>query len=352
MRVSKVVILALIGVVVGLCWRGLAATDIPPKPSELVLSTFGFGVEHVEKHVVRPFEEQYGIRIVLDLGTNAARLTRLMAHRDRPIVDVAVFAANFAVLAMNDGLLQPINPENVRNLAEIAEWARDPLGGYFGIAYTMSVMKIAYNTEQVYPPVTSWRDFWRPDVAGRITLPHINTTFGPLVLIAIAEAWGGSVDDLEIGWQKLGELVRTGALLAPYTRSAEVISWFERDEIVMAPIPSFAWPMLEGLRLPLRWVPPKEGVLTAFNTLSVVRGTKHAYWAEKFINFWLSRSAQEGMALAVVDAPVNKFVGLPPDIRARLGLDVDPATLVFYDQIFITERLEDWVARWDEVVAR
>lgn len=344
--------------IAGLLGTGLSFASVaqePPKPDHLVVSTWGFNAELLEENLARPFEAKTGIRIVFDFGDNSARLARLIANKDAPLVDVVAFAPFFAVRAKEAGVLQPINTANISNLADIVAWAQDPLGDYYGIGYTIQVLKLAYRTDKVDPPVTSWRDFFRPELAGHITIPELNTTFGPATLFSIAKAWGGSLDNLEIGWQKLKELIDSGALLTTYRRSSEVISLFEQGEVWLSPMPSFAWPSLAALGLPIAWVRPCsdywEGLVASLNTLSVVNGTPNAYWAEKFIDFWLSVETQTEMAIDKVDAPANTKVKLPEDLKKLFGLDEDISRAIFYDPAFIVAHLEEWLDRWNEMIA-
>ena len=332
------------------------ADEEPPKPDRLVVSTWGFNAELLQENLAEAFRDKYGIRIVFDFGNNADRLSRLVAHKKNPRVDVVTFAPNYAAMAKNEGVLQPLDPENISSLPHIVEWAQNPLGDYYGVGYTIQVFKLAYRTDKIDPPITSWRDFWRPELKGSITLPEMNTTYGPAVLLMAAKAWGGSVDDLEVGWEKLKELVETGALLTTYRRSSEAITMFEQGEVWLAPMPSFAWPMLKDTGLPLAWVTPAsaywEGLVASLNTLSVIEGTENKYWAEKFIDFWLSQEVQADMAMDLVDAPANTKVELPPDIEKRFGLDEDIENATFFDPEFIVSNLESWLDRWNKIVAK
>ncbi len=340
--------------VFGLClaaW-GAFAEEVPPKPAKLVVSTWGFNLDLIRKNIAEPFQERYGIEIVYDLGNNAARLARLVANKDNPVVDVVHFTRAYAYRAIQEGLLQPYNPDNIPALAEIYEWARDPLGGNYAVGYAVQHLALAYRPDRISPPVTSWKDFWRDDVAGYITLPDMNTTYGPAVLIMCARAWGGSEENLEPGWEKLAELMPR--LTTIYRRSSEAITLFQQEEVWLAPIPSFAWGRLEAAAaaagFPVEQVIPVEGLVGELSVVAVVKGTPNAYWAEKYIDFILSREVQTAQALDLVDSPVNMNVELPPEIGAKLtyGKEIIDA-LIFFDQAFIAQHLDEWIARWNEI---
>jgi putative spermidine/putrescine transport system substrate-binding protein len=352
-RLSRVILMAV--VVVGLLGGAAAwAATIPPKPAKLVVSTWGFNQDLLQKNIAQAFENEYGIKIVFDFGDNAPRLARLLANKDHPVDDVVTFAPTYAVMAKNEGLLQPIDVSYLPNIANIVPWAQNPLGDWYGVGYTVQVFKLAYRTDKVKPPVTSWKDFWRSDLAGKITLPDLNTTYGPSTLLAIAQAWGGSQDNLAVGWQKLKELVDSGALLTTYTNSAQVVSLFQQGEVVLAPMPSFAWPSLKATKLPLAWVTPKEGLIGSVNTLSVVKGTPNAYWAEQFINFWLSQPVQVQEALDLVDAPANTLAvaKLPNNVKEQFGLNEDISKATFYDPAFVVKNLSSWLDQWNKLMTK
>lgn len=321
---------------------------VPPKPDKLVVSWWGFNLDLLNKNIALPFEAKYGIKIEWDVGDNAARLARLVAHKDRPVVDVVAFSPVFAQRAVQEGVIQPYRPERIPNLDYIYDWARDPLGNHWAVAYAVQCMGIYYRSDMIVPPVTSWKDFWRPELKGRVTWPELNTTYGPALLLTASKVWGESEWDLEAGWRALATLAKH--VLTFYRRSSEVIMLFQQGEIWLAPIPSFAWGSVDALGLPLVRVLPAEGVIGELSVVSVVKGTPNAYWAEEFINFILSYEVQLAEALDLVDSPVNMLVTVPEDIATRLTYGEDLIKkLVFFPPAYIAEHMDEWLRRWDEI---
>ncbi|TET70978.1 MAG: ABC transporter substrate-binding protein [Candidatus Aminicenantes bacterium] len=329
-----------------------ATTEFAPKPDELVVSTWGFNIDLLEKNIAQRFKDKYGINIVFEFGDNSARLTKLVAKKEAPVIDVVTLALDFAFRAKREGVLQPLDTENVPNIAYIYNWAKDPLGDFYGVGYTVQTYKLAYRTDKIDPPISSWRDIWRPELKGRVTLPDLNTTYGPSTLIIIAKAWGGSKENLEPGWQKITELVETGALLTAYKRSSEAINLFKMGEVWLSPIPSFAWAQLQDTGLPVAWVIPEEGLIGGLNVISVVKGTKNKYWAEKLIDFWLSEETQKIVAMDKLDSPANVRVKLPPEIAAvhAYGKEVEEA--IIFDSAFVVDNMSQWLDRWNNLLAK
>jgi len=351
-RKGGITIRAVLGVWVLLFVLGcvVQATElvVPPKPAKLVISWWGFNLDLLNKNIAQPFEEKYGIKIEWDVGDNAARLARLKATRDRPVVDVVAFSSTFMYRAIQEGLIQPYRPERIPNLAYIYEWARDPLGGNYAVAYTVQCIGIYYRKDLIAPPITSWKDFWRPELKGYITWPEMNTTYGPLLLLLTSEIWGGSERDLEPGWEKLKELVENVRTI--YRRSSEVIMMLQAGEVWMAPVPSFAWGSVEALGLPLERVLPEEGVIGEMSLVGIAKGTPNTYWAEEFINFLLSYEVQLAEAMDLVDSPVNILVEVPPEVGAHLTYGEELIkNLRFFDVGYIVQHFDDWLRRWEEL---
>lgn len=328
--------------------QGETKAVVPSKPDKLVVSWWGFNLDLLNKNIAEPFEQKYGIEVEWDVGDNVARLARLVVKKEKPVVDVAAFTPTFAYRAIQEGVLQPYRPERIPNLAYIYDWARDPLSGHYVVAYTVQGMGIYYRTDKIEPPVTSWKDFWRPGLSGYITWPEMNTTYGPALLLMSSKVWGESERDLDAGWQKLVDIIERAPTV--YRRSSEAIMLLQQEEVWLAPMPSFAWGSVEALGLPLERVLPEEGVIGEMSVVGVVNGTPNAYWAEEFINFLLSHEVQMAEALDLVDSPVNTFVELPVDVAAQLVYGEELIdSLVFVDPTYIGENIDEWVEKWNEL---
>ena len=157
--------------------------------STLTVSTWGYNMDLLNKNITEPFEKKYGVKILYETGNNSARLTKMAARKDNPNVDVAHFAGSFTYKAIQEGLLKPYDPSKLENLDDLYDWAKDPLGSRYGIGYAVSSYGLCYRTDEVKSPITSWRDLWREDLKGFITIPEMATTNGPATIVLMAKAW-------------------------------------------------------------------------------------------------------------------------------------------------------------------
>ncbi|RCV52279.1 ABC transporter substrate-binding protein [Marinitenerispora sediminis] len=317
----------------------------------LVVSTFSFATEEFERVVAEPFEERTGIRVVLDTGNNATRLTKLRINREHPDTDVVLISDYFAAIGEDMGLFEQVDPAAVPNLAEIQPWAVDPDG--YGPAYTYQLLGLMYRTDLVEEPPTSWDALWDPEHPGGFALPDISVSAGPLMVLAAGEAYGSGPTDAETGFERLAEIGPDA--LQFYSRSTEVSSLLERGEIAMAPsLDNFATESVAAGQ-PIGFAVPERGRLMTANTARIVAGAPNRAGAEAFIDFLLEPEVQSQMAEAFFDKPVHPDAEVP-DLMTQVSGDaaVDPAGNGYRqgDLDLIAGERSAWLDRYVEEVER
>ncbi len=327
----------------------------------LTVSIWGFNLDVLEENVFAPFEEMHNVDIVLDTGNNSDRLARLQAEGENTTIDVVHFATQFTHIASQAGLLQPYDPDLLENLDEVYDWAQDPLGNQAGVGYTVNSLSLIYRTDLVEAEVTSWADLLRDDVAGFVSIPEMSTTFGPATLIMIdralaMQAMGEGEEmeainyDADAAWEALPQLADN--LVTTYIRSSELTTLVQEEEVWLAPYASFAIGNLINTGHELSTVVPAEGVVGQTNMISITAASDQADLAHAYIDWFISHDVQEAEALDLIDSPVNATVELPEEICALLTCGEMLDTMIVLDQAQVSERLEDWLERWNEVMVR
>jgi len=90
------------------------------------------------------------------------------------IPDVASLGDAWLDVAIAQKIISPIDPTQIpqwANLSPIWQQAATRNGQVWGIPYRWGVTAIAYRTDKVSSPLTSWADLWRSEIKGKITLP-------------------------------------------------------------------------------------------------------------------------------------------------------------------------------------
>ncbi len=357
MRSQPLMMLLLAVLVLGLVGPMAVAQDT----QTLTVSIWGFNLDVLEENVFAPFEEMHNVDIVLDTGNNSDRLARLQAEGENTDIDVVHFATQFTYLASQEDLLQPYNPDMLENLDEVYDWAQDPLGNQAGVGYTVNSLSLIYRSDLIETEITSWADLLRDDVAGFVSIPEMSTTFGPSTLIMIDRALAmGEMDegeelgeinyDADMAWEALPQLADN--LVTTYIRSSALTTLVQEEEVWVAPYASFAIGNLINTGHDLSTVIPEEGAVGQTNMISITAASDQVELAHAYIDWFISHDVQLAEALDLIDSPVNATVELPEDICALLTCGEMLDTMIVLDQAQVSERLEDWLERWNEVMVR
>jgi len=316
----------------------------------LTLSMWGYNMDILEKNIITPFEEEYGCEIVVETGNNSDRLTKMVARKENPVVDVALFAGSHTYKAKEAGVIKPYDPSAITNLDSIMEQAKDPIGGNYGIGYSLSNLGLFYRTDKC-DEITSWKDLLDPAYASSVSIPTITTTYGPAFIYMLTKAYTGDFEDTEVGWQKLEELAPN--LVTAYSRSSELNTLIAQEEVYIAPFSSFAWGSIAGSGLDVAKVIPEEGLPGTFSVASVGAGTKNEALANEFINWLISYDVQLNEALDQVDSPVRLDVEVPQEIADNLAYgDELVNSLYFFDEAEIASHQEEWINRWNSIFSK
>ncbi len=315
---------------------------------KLVISTWGYNGDLLKKYIYDPFEEKYGVEIVVETGNNAARLNKLKLRKGKGI-DLIYLASSYTMDAIELGLFEKINRKNLTNLSEIYPVARSPFGADYGPAYTVMRVGIIYDTAQIKNPINSWNDLWRTDLRSKVSVPNITTTAGPtIVLTAGRHKNVDAFNQPSVAFNALKDLKNN--ILKTYNRSSNLANMFAQGEIAAGVAMNFVMPRIKKALPSAVWVDPKEGSFVNINTINVVKGSPKKELAEKYINFVLSKKIQEDIALVKVDSPVNMKVILDHDQAEGLtygGELIDSFQDVNWGEI--NKRKKSWIEKWNEI---
>lgn len=324
-----------------------ATEEMPYAGQELIVSAWGFNLDLIEKNIVQPFEEEHGVDVVFETGNNSERFTRMVARRDNPQVDVALFAGNWALNAAQEGLLQPYDPSKLSNLDDLYEMAQDPLGDQSVVGYTIQNLGIMYRTDQV-DEITSWADLARPELAGYLSVPDITTTYGPTLIYMAGAAFGDGYDDHEAGWAAIEQIA--DSVTTAYGRSSELTTLVAQEEVYAAPYTSFAWGSILDTGLPVEKAIPEEGLPGAFSTIGISHGADNVELAHLYIDHMLSYDVQLAQAMDLVDSPARPDVEVPADIADKLTYGEELiSSLHFFDLQEISDNQDEWIERWNQI---
>jgi putative spermidine/putrescine transport system substrate-binding protein len=327
----------------------LAASMARAEKRTLTLSAYPIAQPLFDKLVYTPFKLKCGCDVVVETGNNADRIAKLDAHRDNPVIDV-VLLSDFGMLeAAKKDLIQPLDYARLKNYGEVYDFAKNPIGGNYAVGYTIYSVGLVYRSDKI-KSLTSWKDLWRNDLKGRVSMPDVSTTQGPLMLEMADAAWGGKGGDYATGLQKV--VGNKDNIVTFSKNSAQLSSLFSQEEIWVAPVARFTWAQLMKTKLPLKWSIPVEGQAAGMNVMGIVNKSKNADLAYQLIDFWLSKEVQTALAMELVDSPVNRNVVLPKELAEfnTYGSEQIKSLKFVKPETILTHR-SAWIEQWNKAMA-
>ena len=323
-----------------------SAEEKPFAGQTLTISTFAFNAELLQKNIYDPFQELTGATIVADGAANAVRVSKI-AEAAEGEYDVVIIGDMFVKQLMAEGKIDTLNPASLTNLDSVYENAKAPMGEGYGPAYTFNRLGIVYDPASCPIEITSFADLWNPELVDYIAIPAITNTSGPLFYYGVAKAV-----DLEPGkddeaiFAKLAELKPN--VKSTYTSANNTITMLNQGEVAVAVLLDYSYTTAKSANPAYVWVNPVEGLYGGYNMLNIVTGSKNKELAELFIDYYLSYDVQYAEAIDGVDSPVRTDIELDADHAQNFTYGDMVDQLILPDWDFVTEKLPDWTASWNE----
>jgi putative spermidine/putrescine transport system substrate-binding protein len=340
-----------------------ATTAAAPKPTEASkpvakgsgeVIVNGYAAEYEDlfnKHIKEPFERETGIRVIFDsTGSAAEDYAKTRASGGDPGWDVNTVTAQEAIQGAKEGLLLEITEENTPELKNFYPDMRKLVGSY-GVPYEIQYMSLMYHKEKVQPTPDSWQIMWDPKVKGHTLTFQFANILGVYHMIMAAQINGGSIEDVEPGFQAL-ERMKDNLLDWPQ-QSTQAVVHMERGEVWVMPYWDGRAHYYVNQGLPYDFVIPKEGSIPLVNSLIIPKGTKNKENAYRFVNYWLRKDVQREWALAYTVGPGRGDIDFPEDFKKRhITSEAQIKQMSPPDFDYIAKNRPAWTERAQRIMAR
>jgi len=315
----------------------------------LTISVYGFAQDAYKKALYDPFEEICGCKLVIETGNSVERMAKIEANAADPVIDMAVISSHDALSLARKGLLAPLDVSKLSSYDKLYPAAQDPIGNHMAVGYTFYASSIVYRKDLV--TIESWADLLSDKVAGRVALPNITGTQGPLTLMMLNKATGGDPHD----FSGVISLIARHAedIVTFYSRSSELAQLMNQEEVIAAPVGRFAWSRFKSSPLPFAWADPVEGQAGGMNVMIMTKGNGNEDLAYQLMDYWLSTEVQTRIAEALIDSPANMEVKVSPEVAENLTYGAELInSLNILDPAEIIDKREAWVEQWNAEVIR
>lgn len=289
--------------------------------------------EAIARPILRAFEAQHGVRVLMVGDTEASKttglLTRIRAERSAPIADVLWSSEAIGTVALGrDGLLAP--HISVRTQAWPTHW-RDP--GHLWHAFSPRPRVLVFDPQKIAAedvPVY-WSDLADPRWKDTVLLadPRFGTTGGHL---AAMKSWYG--DEQGEQWDAwLAAMAENNVRILP-SGNAGVVDAVRRGEGLLGLTDAddvYAANRNGGnlaMVIPRHGPGPGEGAMLMPNTVAIIQGAPHPQSAALLADWLCSPEVARALAESVSgNVPLPKEVAVDfPDLQI-----VDPLVLDLND---------------------
>lgn len=315
---------------------------------KLVISTWGLNEDVLKEAVFTPFAEEHGVEIVLEVGNNSERLTK-MKNNPNSNIDITYLAESFAEQGIEAGIFEELDYSKIPNATSLHEKAQTTVDRGFGPAYTLNSIGIVVDPTAGIE-INSWEDLWKPELANKIAIPDVTTTNGPAMVSIAADKAGVEIskDNGAAAFKELEALKPN--VVKTYSKSSDLANMFASGEIVAAVAADFAYGTIAKAKPEVINVIPESGTYLNFNTININKNSANKELAYEFINYALSPEVQTRTAKALNESPVNTEVQLTEEEAKSLtyGKVLDNAKTI--DFKFINSLMTEWVDTWNRIM--
>jgi spermidine/putrescine-binding protein len=322
-------------------------------PQTLVVVNWkGYGSD--QEWAVKEFEEKTGADVVHRYISSETEILQLL--RDVG-VDVALPNFQFIGPAIREGLIQPLDAENLDTLNQIyPQLVQQPgvttNGKLYGVPWVWGYSSVFYNTDVIKEAPRSVGDLWDPKHRGKVALTDDATLNVLLAALYLRE------DPADPDLAKVEDaLIRlkenAGLITASPDELAKAIT--SRTVVIGIAAPSQVGSYIaEGL--PVDITVPTEGAIGWGDTWAIAASSGKTDLAYQYINYmtskgFLTRWAEDPAAASPSPANSEAVAALSSDARKRIK--TDPATLseLTLQGPLPDSTLDAWVDVWEKVKA-
>jgi spermidine/putrescine-binding protein len=307
----------------------------------LTVFTYAGAYESTLKaHLVGPFEQRTGAKVVLDPGW-WDMLPKLKASPPgQPVFDLVMTDPTQGLPSIKEGLFQNVSLDNVPNAKLIParlqqDWYQ---ANAWGVNLAGSIMVMAFNTEAVTKVPQHWHDLLAPELKGKLSFydaPYQS-------LFAFAQMKAGTEGRPGKGYEELKSnldgVLKFSAehrdiIRLWWTSTGDFMGKMLQKEIVGGIVHNTGPVGAEAEGKPVRTVSPPEGTAIVQVFWSIPKGTRVKRLAEEFINDFYSTEFQVkwGTAgkIAVPNLKAAELAGKEDKLYAKFL----PTTQAAWDQI-------------------
>lgn len=315
-----------------------AMSGCSKKQNELCI----YSIIHEEetKALTDLFTEKTGIPVLFLRASTGELVNRVIAEKDDPQADVLLGGAtNYHIQANKSGALESYASPFAENVPDFARSEDNTYTGFCVLSLGIGINKGRF--EKCFPGVSfpkTWDDLLNPAFKGEIVLTNpVASSTAYLFVQNQLQRLG-----MEKGWDYLLNLVpNVGQFPDSGSAPAKLLGTGEYA-IGVSYLHAIAKYASDGFDL-VAIAPPQS--VGDVDCISIMKNAKHLKEAQVFVDFMLSKEAQELMSSIDFTVPVN-----PDAVGAKGSIPVSELDLIEYDISKAAAQKEEVLSKWTKNV--
>jgi putative spermidine/putrescine transport system substrate-binding protein len=329
-----------VGLLVFVCIIGLGTPTAFCQQKEVTVMTYsGVWGDSFKTNIADPFTKKTGIKVnMVTMLTARDGMTKLMAQKENPQIDVWTADNATHALAAERGLLAALSEKTIPNL----KFSKHKGTETSAVWYTF-IPGIYYRSDKVPFALKTWEDLWDSRLKGKVAVPEtVYSSARFMVVVSLLN--GGSEKNMDPGFAKLAALKPNIGMF--YRTDAESIKFLESGEATvcaMGLLPNVY--KLLGKDSVYRFVVPQKPQLVILNNTALIKGRDPKLGSE-LIDYMLSIQAQEAHCSAIGLIPVNKNASVPEKLKSIIPPNFDNLYSIDFD--VVNQGIGGWTERFNK----
>lgn len=330
-----------------LAGAALGATVAPARAEAPPLNLFTYSTFGSEPVIEASKARGFTIKPTVYAG--ADEMVAKLRGGGTKLYDMVVPLHTYVGVAAQAGLIEPMDPAKLPNLAQVVpefraipDWS--PGGKLFGVPFVWGANAMAYNNAET-GPIDSLKILFDPKFKGRVSMRDDVED-----AISVGALYLGMKDPFNLDEKALQDIKKLLIAQKPmncayWKNIADLRAMFAANEIVAAWATLSVVAPLRKNGVDIRWVWPVEGALGWSEGIAAVKGTKYKDQVEAYANFTLGPDYGEALARGTLYATTSgdALKRLPDALVQELGIQPERMSNVLF------KRLPNDKNRWNEI---
>ena len=319
-----------------------AMLDAAKKEGQVI--SYGMSDDWVNlENIWKAIEKKYSIKHTDTDMTSAEQITKLLAEKNAPVMDVADIGYDFLGNLLQNNLAMPYKNANWDKISTEFKDA----DGKWAVAY-WGAISFLVNTDIVKNPPQTWADLLKPEYKDKVCSrdPAVST-YATGSVLAAAYANGGGEDNVKPGLDWFKQLRDTGNLRQGVVLNVAAVQKGECPISLVYDFDGFA--KRDATKLPLQVIIPKDGTIGMLFAEYINAVAPHPNAAKLTQDFLFSDEGQIMFAQGYAH-PGRKDVKLPDDVAKKMLPESAYGKLYFPKSLpSFSKAINDIVTGWNAI---